>query len=92
MRSTPVTNHERCNCGASCGENRSHVLGEEGCRYRERELRYIRADLTNDEMAVTRHRTEFHQSYTTLSTIFKIPVGTIKSRLSRARRKLADNP
>ena len=79
---------DRCNCGASCGENRYHDLGEEGCRHRERELLYARAGLSDNEKQLVRHHKEYVVGYADLAGIFKLPLGTVKSRLSRARAKL----
>lgn len=37
---------ERCNCDASCGENRYHDLGDVGCEWYGREASYYYEDLT----------------------------------------------
>lgn len=80
--------NERCNCDASCGENRYHDLGTPGCRWEAREKFYALRKLNDGEKVLMRHLVEYGLTHRRMADIFKLPVKTISIRLASAKRKL----
>lgn len=59
---------ERCNCDASCGENRYHDLGDVGCKWYGKEASYYYEDLTEQ---ITKLETVIKQRDREIITILK---------------------
>ena len=41
--------NSKCNCDASCGENRYHIKGSEGCIYKDNKIKFHWCDQCGQE-------------------------------------------